>query len=96
MCVDTLFRFMSTITCLEKINEIKRQASSEREFMARIDSDIKGSSVIADWGHKRTYIIDDVDFKVNPVSKKFEHNGAEISVAQYMQEVYDKTVRDVN
>ena len=37
ICVDTLFRFMSTITCLEKIKEIKRQARDDREFKKRIE-----------------------------------------------------------
>lgn len=67
VCVDTLFRFMSTITCLDKIYELKRQSNSDKEFMAKIETEIKGSSVVADWGHKRTYVIDDVDFTTNPV-----------------------------
>ena len=29
VAVDTLFRFMSTISCLDKINELKRQAKND-------------------------------------------------------------------
>ena len=62
--------------------------------MAQVETDIIGSSVIADWGHKRTYVISGVDFKTNPVNQKFEHNGTEISVAEYMAEVYQKHITD--
>ena len=30
VAVDTLFRFMSTITCLDKINELKKQAKNDK------------------------------------------------------------------
>lgn len=43
-----------------------------------------GSSVVADWGNKRTYIVNGIDFTSNPVSKTFCYNGEDISVAQYM------------
>ena len=84
VAVDTLFRFMSTITCLDKIRDLRRTAQNDNEFAKLVQEHIVGSSVIADWGHKRTYIIDSVDFKANPVNQKFSHNGAEISIAQYM------------
>ena len=52
--------------------------------------------MIADWGNKRVYMISDIDFKSNPVSKKFIHNGEEKSVAQYFNDVYGKEVKDFN
>jgi hypothetical protein len=67
VAVDTLFRFMSTITCLDKIRELRRQAQNDSHFTTLIESEVVGSSIIADWGHKRTYIISSVDFKTNPV-----------------------------
>jgi len=81
ICVDTLFRFMSTITCLDKINQLKREAYNDADFMNRINTEVVGSSIIADWGHKRTYIIDGVNFKSTPTKQKFEHNGSMTSVA---------------
>ena len=93
---DTLFRFMSTITCLEKIRELERRAPSKDKFKEMIDKEVVGSSIIADWGNKRTYIIDGIDFTTNPVKCKFPYNGEQISVAQYMQQVYNKAVTDFN
>ena len=55
VAVDTLFRFMSTITCLDKIRQLKKQATSEHRFKELVASEVIGSSVIADWGNKRTY-----------------------------------------
>lgn len=52
--------------------------------------------MIADWGNKRVYMISDIDFKSNPVSKKFIHNGEEKSIAQYMNDVYNKEIKDFN
>ena len=81
VAVDTLFRFMSTITCLEKIRELKHQARTENEFGDLIESEIIGSSVIADWGNKRVYRIAGIDFDTNPISQKFVYNDQEVSVA---------------
>lgn len=69
--VDSLFRFMSTVTCLDKIRELKRQAPNEPKFKEMVEREIVGSSVIADWGNKRTYIVDAVDCKTNPTDHKF-------------------------
>ena len=94
VAVDTLFRFMSTITCLDKINDLKRHARDDGQFKKLVEEEVVGSSIIADWGNKRTYKIAGVDFKFNPVSKKFVYNNVETSVAQYMQEVYGKAITD--
>ena len=51
-------------------------------------------SIIADWGHKRTYIVFDVDFDKNPVTHKFMYNDQMTSVAEYFSQVYDKKVTD--
>ncbi len=78
------------------MNELKRQANSDSKFKQLVEQEIVGSSIIADWGHKRTYIISGVDFTTNPTKMKFPYNEAEISVAEYMQQVYDKAVTDFN
>lgn len=96
VAVDTLFRFMSTITCLDKIKELRKHARDEGQFRKLVELEVIGSSVIADWGHKRVYMIADIDFKTNPVSKMFIYNGQEISIAQYMHDVYGKEVKDFN
>lgn len=37
-----------------------------------------------------------MDFKTNPVKQKFQHNGEEVSIAQYMQTQYNKAITDNN
>lgn len=95
VAVDTLFRFMSTISCLDKIRELKKQAgSNDAKYKQLVTDQVIGSSVIADWGNKRTYQIADIDFDANPVNKKFVYNNEEICIAQYMADVYEKRVTD--
>jgi len=50
--------------------------------------------VIADWGNQRTYIVQDIIFDENPVSKTFEFKDEKISVAAYFQQAYGKRISD--
>ena len=36
VAVDTLFRFMSTISCLDQINMIKKNSKNEKEFKDKV------------------------------------------------------------
>lgn len=94
VAVDTLFRFESTITCLDKIKELKRNARDENHFQHLIQSEVVGSSVIACWGNKRIYRIHNIDFSHNPTNLRFFHNEQEMSVAEYMQETYNLVIKD--
>ena len=40
-------------------------------------------SIIADWGNKRTYRVDDIDFDKSPLNHFFEMNGEMKTVAEY-------------
>ena len=42
-----------------------------------------GKSIIADWGNKRTYRVDDVDFEKTPTTYEFVWNDAPVKLAQY-------------
>ena len=44
----------------------------------------------------RVYIVHAVDFKTDPVRHTFDYNGTQVSVAEYMHDVYQKDIRDVN
>lgn len=94
VAVDTLFRFMSTITCLDKINELKKQAKNDKQYRELVQTQVVGSSIIADWGNKRTYQITDIDFDANPSNKKFVYNNEEICIGQYMADIYGKNITD--
>lgn len=73
VAIDSIFKFMSTTTCLEKIHELSRNFDGNRLEQA-VRAEFSGKSVIADWGNKRTYIVTDVDFTKNPVEHKFMYN----------------------
>lgn len=81
LVIDNINKFMSTVSCLDRINEI---FDRDRKFAhPKILKEFKGKSIVAQWGNKKTYIVRDVIFTSNPISHEFEHNGQMISVAQY-------------
>jgi hypothetical protein len=78
---------MSTTTCLDRINEIYEISKSNPE--ARILREFKGQSVLANWGNKKAYIVKDVVFDKNPVTKFFvDGQGNKMSVADYFLKTY--------
>ena len=52
-------------------------------------------SVIGNWGAKRTYIVNDIEFEKSVSESKFSYNGAEVSVAEYFSQVYKLYVSDL-
>jgi len=73
--MDSIFKFVTTKTCLDRIHELKHYAKSDAEYMKLVNDEFKDKSVVADWGNMRTYIVHDIDFDQNPVSYTFEFNG---------------------
>lgn len=62
--MDSIFKFMSTKTVLQRIFEI--QAKFKHNYEAETKKEFERKSVIADWGNKRTYIVERVIFNSNP------------------------------
>lgn len=63
LVVDSIFKFMSTFSCLSRIMEImgdKQASQHQREYRCRLE--FVDKSVIADWGNNRQYIVHDVVF----------------------------------
>ena len=58
--------------------------------------EFSGRSIIADWGNKRTYRVEDVDFEMTPIEHEFIWNDTPTKLAKYFQQAYGKTVTDVN
>ena len=61
--------------------EIKSYGFSD--FEARVKEEFNTHSVIANWGKRKAYIVNDVIFTKNPVTQIFELEGKQISVADY-------------
>ena len=92
LAIDNIFKFMSTKTCLDRINELYSEAHSEHQWRQIVRMEFSNRSIIADWGNKRTYRVDDVDFEVTPVTHEFVWNGEPIKLAGYFDAVYNKRV----
>ena len=94
LAIDSVFKFMTTTTCLEKIHELKSRTNSEHQFEQAVKLEFNRKSVIGNWGAKRTYIVHDIDFEKSVTEFKFTFNGAEKSIAEYFDQQYNLQVRD--
>lgn len=94
LCMDSIFKFISTRSCLERIQEIKQQAKNSHHWEQMVKLEYAGQSIIANWGNRRTYIVTDIDFSVNPVTMKFDYQGKEVCVAEYFKQHYNLSVKD--
>lgn len=87
LVIDSIFKFMSTETCLQRIDALRKATKGdESRFRSRVLLEFCQKSIIADWSHKRTYIVHDVDFESNPISQTFEHGGDKVTVADYFKQ----------
>ena len=96
LAIDNIFKFMSTKTCLDRINEIRQKSHSAHQAEQVSKLEFRDKPIIADWGNSRSYFVQDVDFETSPLKHTFSYNGRMINLAQYFKDVYGKTVRDVN
>jgi hypothetical protein len=92
LVIDNINKFMSTVSCLDRINEIFERDGKYAQ--AKILKEFKGKSIVAQWGNKKTYIVRDVIFTLNPLTHTFCHDGNVISVAQYFVATYGLKVKD--
>lgn len=54
-----------------------------------------GKSVIANYGNKKTYIVNDVDFENGPTGTFFDmRDGQKISVAKYFYKTYNRKITE--
>lgn len=99
LIIDSCCRFMSTKTVLSRINEIydeelsNNHGSDERiavaKFQQAVRMEFQGASIIANYGNKKTYIIEDIKFDQGPVTTFFDQrDGSQISVAKYFMKTY--------
>ena len=51
--------------------------------------------MVGNYGHKKTYFVEDIDFKRTPVTTRFQTaDGKKISIAEYFLKNYDLKVTD--
>jgi len=102
LIIDSCSRFMSTKTVLDRIHELYDDIVGESNHSRGIDKfqdesrkEFVGSSIIANYGVKKTYIIDDIKFDLGPCNTFFDmRDGQKISVAKYFYKTYNLKVTD--
>lgn len=52
--------------------------------------------IIADWGNRRSYTVNDICFEHTPVSMTFPYQEKEISVAEYFKKHYSKDIKNLS
>lgn len=70
LVMDSIFKFMSTQTCLQRIAEIQKNydRTQNGQFKYAVETEFMRNSVIANWGNKRTYYVDEIAWDKTPVS----------------------------
>lgn len=105
LIIDSCCRFMSTKSVLDNIHELYDKIVDDEfqgnttkglpKFHDACRKQFTGSSVIANYGTKRTYIIQDIKFDLGPCNTFFDLNdGTKISVAKYFFKTYNMKITD--
>lgn len=105
LIIDNCCRFMSTKTVLDLIHDIydeiveeKYQGNIEQglpKFQDACFKQLVGASVIANYGTKRNYIVQDIKFDLGPCNTFFDlKDGQKISVAKYFLKTYNMKISD--
>jgi hypothetical protein len=71
LVLDSINKFLSNVSCLDRITEIMN-SEYIRDKEAKIIEEFKYKSVIGNWGNKKAYIVQDIDFEKNPFTRFFE------------------------
>lgn len=81
----------------ETIYDIMRASISEDQQKGRdnFKAQILGSIVLANYGMKRTYRVDDVDFSKTPKAT-FNWKGRDVTYVDYFKEQYGIIIKDPN
>ena len=91
--VDFASKLIRMDSVLDFMKEIVQQHHG-RGFQNLIKEELKGRSMLARYGNKRLYVIDDVEFDHNPETMTFTRNHKEISVYQYFKDAYSIEIKD--
>lgn len=83
--IDVSTRVLQSISCLEFIKKLRNKEE--------VEDNIVGNSVIVQYGNFRTFVIDEIVYKMNPNST-FMRNGKEISFKKYYKDNYNITIKD--
>lgn len=93
--IDNVNKFITTKSCLERMHEIGDITDPAVQEM--IHTEFKYSSVIANWGNKKAYIVKNVLFNTNPFVHTFKDNEGNVhSIAEYYKKTYNMKISEKN
>ena len=64
--------------------ELRQQYRDEHQWQQATNIEFTRKSIMANWGAKKTYIVDGIDFGKTPADM-FDRNGEQISIAEYFE-----------
>ena len=89
LVMDSIFKFMSTKSCLDRIIEIQQQyRDNKAQFKIAVEQEFSQKSCIANWGNKRTYFVDEVVWNKTPANQTFDYQGETITMVDYFRNTY--------
>lgn len=93
--IDTISKFLCSTTCLERINAIYNSSKTDAEYQERTISEFKYKSVVANYGHKKTYFVHDIEFSKTPFTLTFNTGKAmKMTIAEYFYKTYQIKITD--
>eukprot|EP00826_Nyctotherus_ovalis_P020832 TRINITY_DN1660_c0_g1_i18.p1 TRINITY_DN1660_c0_g1~~TRINITY_DN1660_c0_g1_i18.p1 ORF type:complete len:829 (-),score=118.06 TRINITY_DN1660_c0_g1_i18:192-2678(-) len=90
--IDYTSRILSKTPAYWILKELEQRPDYRRKAL----EEFKRKSVITWYGNKRSYIIDDIDFNLNPDTHIFDTPEGETNITEYMKNKYKVTIRKRN
>lgn len=90
MCAELTHKVMRTDTCFDLLEKCMHNSRNYQDSFKR---EVIGSTVMTTYGNNKMYMINDVDFSINPESTFPTKNGP-ITFVQYFKDRYNITIRD--
>jgi hypothetical protein len=92
--IETMSKFIRTRSILRCVYDDQDEGMSQKKIKEKF---IK-TRVICGWGSQRTYCIDDIDFKLNPmklkVDTKIDGENVRLTMVEYFKKKYNITLKD--
>ncbi len=97
LCIGLKNKILNTESCLEKLNSMLKSSSNrnKNQVATEIKEFFQSRSVKTKYKkNNKNYVINDVNFDVNPGNIKFNHKGKEISMLDYYEVIKGCKITD--
>jgi aubergine-like protein len=91
--INVIHKVLRPETALDQISKLTSKKQNCNDVKSEIEEMFKGAVVLTRYNNDKTYIIDSVDFGLNPTCQ-FKFKDRDISFTEYYQEKYNKSITD--